>query len=126
MRFCTTINCMDGRVQLPVINYLRDQYRVEYVDSITEPGPIKIIAERQNSTILDNILLRIDISVKKHGSGLIAVVGHHDCAGNPESKAVQVRQIEQSINFLQKKYPDVELMGLWVDENWAVHELDRL
>ena len=117
---------MDGRVQLPVINYLRDQYRAEYVDSITEPGPIKIIAEGQKSPILDNIILRIDISVKKHGSGLITVVGHHDCAGNPELKAVQVRQVEQSINFLQKKYPDVELIGLWVDENWAVHELDRL
>ena len=126
MRFCTTINCMDGRVQLPVINYLRDQYQAEYVDSITEPGPIKIIAEGQNLTILNNILLRIDISIKKHGSELIAVVGHHDCAGNPESEAVQVKQIEQSIKFLQKKYPAAELVGLWVDENWAVHDLDRL
>lgn len=114
---------MDGRIQLPVINYLRDQYQAKFVDNITEPGPIKIIAEGQDTAILNNILLRIDISVNRHGSRLIAIVGHNDCAGNPELKDVQVMQIEKSINFLKKKYPDVKLIGLWVDEHRIVHEL---
>ncbi|MHA1252503.1 MAG: carbonic anhydrase, partial [Candidatus Helarchaeota archaeon] len=28
MKFCTVINCMDGRVQIPVINYLRKRFNV--------------------------------------------------------------------------------------------------
>lgn len=40
MKFCTAINCMDGRVQLPVINYLKKHFKVNYVGSITEPGEV--------------------------------------------------------------------------------------
>ena len=39
MSFYTTINCMDGRVQLPVISYLMERFGVQYVDAITGPGP---------------------------------------------------------------------------------------
>ena len=38
MCFCTAVNCMDGRVQLPVTSYLQERFNVEHVDSITEPG----------------------------------------------------------------------------------------
>ena len=44
MTFFTVINCMDGRVQLPVINYLKQKFNVEFIDTITEVGPNKIIA----------------------------------------------------------------------------------
>ncbi len=39
MSFCTAINCMDGRTQLPVIEFLKNKLSVEYVDTVTEPGP---------------------------------------------------------------------------------------
>jgi hypothetical protein len=42
--FATAINCMDGRTQIPVTDYVRKKYKVEYVDMITEPGPIKVLA----------------------------------------------------------------------------------
>ena len=45
MSFCTVVNCMDGRVQLPVIRYLQDRIEVLYVDSVTEPGPVRSLAE---------------------------------------------------------------------------------
>ena len=38
IRFCTVINYIDGRVQLPVIRYLQKRFDAEYVDSITEAG----------------------------------------------------------------------------------------
>ena len=85
-----------------------------------------ILSEQKDHEAINPILKSLKISIESHKSLRLAIVGHHDCAGNPELKAVQVKQIERSIKFLQKKYPDVELMGLWVDENWAVHELDRL
>ena len=32
--FATAINCMDGRVQIPVIEYLKKEFKVDYVDMI--------------------------------------------------------------------------------------------
>ena len=56
-KFATAINCMDGRVQLPVINYLKDQYKIDYVDMITEPGPIKILSELKDNKLVESIIL---------------------------------------------------------------------
>ena len=123
MSFCTVINCMDGRVQLPVIEYLKSRFGVNYVDSINEAGPVKIIAEQADSDILNSILKRVDISVKKHNSCAISIAAHYDCAGNPIEKDQQLKQLEKSIRFVASKYPGVEVVGLWVDENFSVGEI---
>ena len=124
MSFCTAINCMDGRTQLPVINYLLDKYNTSFVDSITEPGPVLILAEQQNPEAVKSILRRVDISVNKHKSKAIAIVAHHDCAGNPDSKDNQLKQLEVAVKFIAAKYPDTEVIGLWVGENWQVEKID--
>ncbi|MDQ7053130.1 MAG: hypothetical protein Q9P14_09635 [candidate division KSB1 bacterium] len=123
MTFCTAINCMDGRVQLPVIRYLQQRFGVEYVDTITEPGPNRILAERTNAALVQSILTRLNISVEKHGSRGIAVVGHHDCAGNPASREEQVQHIAQAVEFLRGQYAGMEIIGLWANERWQVEEV---
>ena len=119
--FATAINCMDGRVQLPVINWMRERYRVHYVDAITEPGPIKIMAEQQPDAAVESIKHRTDISVHKHGSSVIAVVAHYDCAGNPVDKETQMGQLDLSIAQVKGWGYDVPIIGLWVDEQWTTH-----
>ena len=123
MSFCTVINCMDGRTQLPVNEYLRGELSVDYVDTITEAGPVRILAEEQQSNLADSILARVDISVNKHKSKAIAVVAHYDCAGNPVEEDVQLEQLESAIEFLNDEYPDVKIFGLWVDSNWNVEKI---
>jgi len=123
MSFCTAINCMDGRVQLPVIEYLKNRYNVDYVDMITEPGPIAILAEKTNTAIIDSIMYRTDISVNVHGSKLIAIVAHYDCAGNPVDKAQQLIQLEDSVELIKQKFHDTQILGLWVDKHWVVNEI---
>ncbi len=123
MNFCTVINCMDGRVQLPVIHYLQQRFGVEYVDTITEPGPCRILAERTNAALVQSILMRLNISVEKHGSQNLAVVGHHDCAGNPVNRDEQMQHLQQAIEFLRGQYAGMEIIGLWVDEQWQVEEI---
>ncbi len=123
MSFCTAINCMDGRTQLPVNEYMREHCGVTDVDTITEPGPIRILADGDDDRLVESILYRIGISVEKHGSRSICVVGHHDCAGNPVDKATQLDQIGRAIHRLRGHYPDVEIFGLWVNEQWAVEEV---
>lgn len=118
--FCTSIHCMDGRIQLPIMRYLTEQYSVLYVDTITEAGPCKILAENTNIALVEAIIERIEISVKLHGSNLIAVSGHHDCAKNPANEARQREQILKAMQWLQPRYPQVELIGLWVGDQWDV------
>jgi hypothetical protein len=111
---------MDGRVQLPVINFLMEHCKVDYVDSITEAGPVKILYEKSNMGLLESIFGRIDVSLKKHDSCCIAIAAHHDCAGNPVDKAAQLDQLAAAVDLIKKEYPDAKVLGLWVDETWAV------
>ena len=123
MRFCSAINCMDGRVQLPVIRYLQNRFRVDYVDSITEAGPNLILSEAGNTSSTQAIFERLKISVEKHHSVGVAIAGHHDCAGNPAPKNDQIVQIQKAIQLIRRQYENMEVIGLWIDKNWEVHEI---
>ena len=123
MKFCTAINCMDGRVQLPVIEYLKRRFQAEYVDVITEAGPNLILARRDNQNLIESIFTRVSISVERHHSAAIAIAGHHDCAGNPASKEDQIHHLKDAIATIHNRYSQVETIGLWVDENWKVNEI---
>jgi len=115
--FATAINCMDGRVQIPVIEWLKRQYGVDYVDMITEPGPERLLAEGKDQTGTESIQKRLEISVARHNSNLVAVVGHHDCAGNPAGKETQLEQILAAIRTVESWNLEVRVIGLRVDEN---------
>jgi hypothetical protein len=121
--FVTAINCMDGRVQLPVMLWLKTEFNVDYVDVITEPGPNKILAENTSISDINSIRKRVDISVHKHLSKHIAVVGHHDCAGNPVDKATQIQHITDAVKTIQSWGYKVTVIGLWVDDQWTVHNI---
>ena len=123
MQFATSIHCMDGRIQEPIIQYIKTKYHVQYVDVITEPGPCRIMAENVNDPVMAAIDKRIDISLHVHGSKVIALCGHHDCAGNPVSKAVQIQQVHTGAIVLKEKYPEAQVVKLWVNEDWEVEEL---
>ena len=114
---------MDGRVQLPVIHHLQKRFDAEYIDSITEPGPNLILSEQKNPDMVNAIIKRINISIEKHNSSAIAVVGHYDCAGNPAPKEEQIQHIKDSIKLLKIHFKKPEIIGLWVDENWEVNEV---
>ena len=126
MSFCTVINCMDGRVQLPVIKFLQQRFNVEYVDTITEAGPNLILSKQDDRVAIQSILDRLKISIERHNSIGIAVAGHHDCAGNPAHKDKQIKHLQKAIQFLQKQFVSIEIIGLWVDDKWEVHEITSL
>jgi hypothetical protein len=108
-----------------VINYLKEKFKIEYIDSITEVGPNLVLAEKKDADLIDYLLKKIQISLKKHNSMGIAVVGHHECVGNPAGREEQIIHIQKSIEFLKQRYEDVKILGLWVDENWQVQPLEN-
>ena len=122
-RFATAINCIDGRTQLPVIQWLRERCDVDYVDMINEPGVDRIVAESESQSLVESIRIKVRISIDKHGSKLIAIVGHHDCAGNPVDKSVHLTQIRAAIKTIESWRYDAQVVGLWVDGRWLVQEI---
>lgn len=111
---------MDGRTQLPLDDYLRQLPNLDYVDTVTEPGPVRTLAEEPDSPTTQSTLARLDISMKKHGSRCIAIAGHHDCTGNPASERRQKDQLLVAREFLRVPYPAAKALVLWVDAAWSV------
>mgnify|MGYP006883059712 CR=1 FL=1 len=117
-RFATVINCMDGRVQDPVNKWMKARTGAEFVDVITEAGPDRIMASTATASRL--ILKRILVSRDKHKSTNLALVAHHDCAGNPVSKEKHLDHLNQSAKILATWNLGMDILMLWVDENWEV------
>ena len=65
--FATAINCISGRVQLPVITYIKNAQGVDYVDMITAPGVNKLLADGIYLTTTELIKKSAEISVSGHG-----------------------------------------------------------
>jgi len=110
---------MDGRAQKPVTEYLQKNFSVDYVDMITEPGPCKILSEGHDTTIIESIKKRVEISVKKHGAQIIAVVAHYACAGNPVNDDAQQQQLQKAIDVIHSwEFPVKKVIALWLDEDF--------
>lgn len=119
-KFGTAINCMDGRVQLPVINWMKKQYKLDYVDMITEPGADKIMAEGSLEQ-LNAVKSKVLISVEKHGSRVIVIAGHDDCAGNPVAPEYHRLHLKSALkNILDWKLPVENAAALWLNREWRV------
>jgi hypothetical protein len=114
---------MDGRVQLPVNKYLQKRFNVAYVDSITEAGPVRIISNEWGSDAAQSMVKKVELSIGVHQSIGIAIVCHHDCAGNPIPLTSQFVQLKRSIRYFKNQFNHIEVIGLSVDENWQVHEI---
>ena len=121
--FCTVVNCMDGRVQDPVAAYCRKRFGVSFVDTVTEAGPSLLLSRRQGSEAARSILKKVKVSVAEHGSRGIAVVAHHDCAGYPAPMEEQVSSLLKTVSLLHENFGSVEVIALWVDEEWQVREV---
>jgi microsomal dipeptidase-like Zn-dependent dipeptidase len=112
---------MDGRIQLPIIHWLKEKYNVSFVDVITEPGIDKLFS---NTDKIKDIKSKVLISVNKHGSKLVMISGHHDCAGNPVSKLEHVDQIKNAMSVIESWKLPIKIIGAWVNENWELEILE--
>ena len=116
-KFATSITCMDGRIQIPLTNWIKENYSVDYVDTITEPGVDKKIAEDAD---LESIKAKAAISINAHKSELIVISGHFDCAGNPVSDEQHISHIKKGMEVISSWNLGVKVIGVWVDDTWNV------
>ena len=113
----TCLNCMDGRVQLPVLTWIKENYPVDFVDVITEAGMDGVLAHQEDIT---EILRSIKVSINLNKSTRLFIVGHYDCRGNPAQEKIHHEQIKQAISRLKTHWPTHEIVGLWVNDHWKV------
>lgn len=127
MKFGTVINCTDGRVQYPVLDYLKKNFDIDFFDSANEAGPLRTLTKKSDKCRLITLKEQIRASLEDHDSKFIALVGHHDCTDNPVDRAFQEDQLDQSLDYLQRSFgTGITYLGLYVNERWEVEEYTRL
>ena len=112
------LNCMDGRVQLPVLQWIKDHHGVDFVDVVTEAGMDSVLADA--AADVSFIIRSIKISLEINKASVIFIVGHHDCRGNPVDKALHINHIKKAVARIQALWKAISVIGLWVNEKWQV------
>lgn len=118
-RFATAINCIDGRTQRPVSEWMRINFSVDYVDTITQPGPDAALTSGP-APVVEMMRENVGLSVTAHQSQLIAIAGHHGCAGNPVTDDEHKEQIRASCQIVARWGFPARIIGLWVNEWWQI------
>jgi len=114
--FATAINCIDGRVQEPVATFLKSKFGVDYVDMITEPGVDKVLSQYSDKPAIESVRKRVEISIKKHNSRIITIVGHYDCAANPVDKNTHFEHLKKAASKIAKWGYEAVIVGIWVNK----------
>ena len=124
--FTTSVSCMDGRVQVPIRKWVTERFGPAYIDTITQPGMDGVLAGRLGGDAGPKLARDMTaLSVNAHGSALVVVSGHHDCAGNPVSRQKHVDDIRESVKTVKSwdEIAGTRVIGLWVNENWEVEQV---
>ena len=119
-KFATSVSCIDGRIQIPLTKWIKENYSVDYVDTITEPGIDKTITE---NSVFESIKTKVSISINAHKSELIVLSGHYDCAANQVSNEEHIELIKKGIEVVSSWNLGVKVVGVWVDDSWNVNTI---
>lgn len=122
-KFGTAINCIDGRTQEPVIIFMKQKYNIDGVDMVTFPGVDGIMSSKENSDKIELIRGEVSISIEKHHSRIIAVIGHFDCAGNPGDKDHHYAHIRKAVQEVFSWNFDVQVAGYYVNDKLQIEEV---
>lgn len=93
--FCTVFDCMDGRCQEAVGVWCRQNFGVEYPDTITIAGCDGVLCSSEAEW--ERAVAMAKISTEKHGANQAAIVGHTGCAGFPVSDEEHQEAIRNAV-----------------------------
>jgi hypothetical protein len=122
-RFGTAINCIDGRTQQVVIDHMKQNYNIDGVDMVTFPGVDGIFSNEDHSEEIALIRRAVSISIQKHGSKIIAIVGHYDCAGNPGDREFHYMHIRKAMHEVSSWDLHAEVVGMYVNDKREIEEV---
>src|SRR5262245_7727460 len=114
-KFVTAINCIDGRAQDPAEHWLQNHFKAEFVDTITQPGPEKVLSSGPLD-LIEELKEKVSISINAHKSHTIAIFGHYECAGNVVGKEERIEQIKKSVETIKSWNLAHDVLGLYINE----------
>ena len=122
-RFVTVVSCIDGRVQEPLARWAKARYGADWADMITRPGCDGVLSDGDAASA-EQVRADVEVSVRAHSPVALVVSGHHDCAANPGTQTHHLPQIRRAVLAARGWGLGVEVVGAWVDEDWAVRAVD--
>lgn len=117
--FGTAISCIDGRVQEPVAAWVKAQFGVDYVDTVTAPGPDGMLTQGAPHAI-ELIRDHVRVSQEAHHSEVLAVAGHFGCAGYPVPPDEHIKAIRAAAGVAAGWGMPMRVIGLWVNEGGQI------
>ena len=105
--------------------WAREHFGVYFVDSITEPGMDKLLAEGKNLSLIDWVRAKGEISTEKHNSRKAVVVGHLECAGNPVVRDEHIVHIQTAVKQVESWRLFDDVVGLLVNEDWEIEVISK-
>jgi carbonic anhydrase len=130
-KFATVLGCMDGRSVSAISKFLDERYDVQYPDMITAPGVDKICAAMPENEKAEYQNRVVAISLNHHGSRMLVVSGHQDCAGNVATPEEHKEHMKKGLDEVATwNLPaGTTLLGLWVAPNekgeWVAEETEK-
>ncbi len=112
-RFAVAITCIDGRIQDALQRQLREEYDVDHLDVVTLPGVDLALARDEQARGFAS--RSVDVSVAAHGSEVVILAGHTDCAGNPVDDDTHAAMVREGAKWLCDRYPGLTVAGVLVD-----------
>jgi hypothetical protein len=111
----TAVNCIDGEIQQPTIEYLKKVWLVDWVDVITAPAPELLLSECSDNTGIRLINENIQASMAHQERRRVAVVAHCDCIFNTAPTQVKRGMLQGAVRHLRESLTDAEVVGVWID-----------
>jgi len=111
----TIVNCMDGKVQLPAIDFSKHIWKVSWVDVVTEAVPEKILSEAKDQDTISRICQNIEASLCGQQTKRLAIVAHSGCDINRVSDDKKKEMLRRAVGYLKNRYTDADVIGIWVD-----------
>ncbi|MDB1089428.1 hypothetical protein PJ985_17845 [Streptomyces sp. ACA25] len=127
-RFATALTCIDGRIQRPLEEWVKSVLGVDYLDTVTEPGPDRVVSTADEA-VLQALLDKVRVSGVAHGSTDLIIAGHSDCAGNPVSDDEHRAMLREAVGRSAARLPGVRVIAVHAvqcgDRCWQFREVDR-
>lgn len=130
-KFVCRIGCMDGREAEAVRTYVRARELGEFIDTIDDPGMVKRLIDGDDRAH-EKLRERLPITVEKHGSAVVLVSGHAECAGNPVEDELHRAQVQEAAQIVRSEVKSshykVSVVALFARRNengeWEAIELE--
>ena len=123
MSCCIAVNCVDGRVQHPAIEYLRTRFSVPHVDVVSEWNPAHVLAGSHVSEHTRSVVERVNLLVTVHDVVAVALVAHQGCEEAGLFDGDPIEELNMAVQHLAQHVTQHRVIGLWIDQMGSVQEI---